>query len=344
MDTIHPKVYIVLLNWNSWEHTIECLESIFRSDFRNYQIVIVDNCSTDHSVEHILNWTQGRVSCWVAPENPLRRLSHPPFAKIVPCLCYSSQQAIIGGNSAAENLVYQQLPQGLVHPLVLIKTDCNLGFGRGNNVAFSYIDAKGDGDYVWLLNNDTVIESTTLTLMVETAQRHPGIIGSVVKYYAYPEQVQSYGGGHISRITGRTRLETRSRCSNLDFIFGVSMMLDRSTLHNIGGFDENMFMYFEENEYCIRAQKSGVAIAMSEAVVFHKGGGSSSDSYFQWKNVYQGKIYTFVKHFGLGPWVLGTAFMWCINLINPCVGKDKKRASREALHILYQTIIKAWQS
>jgi len=46
-----PKVAINILNWNGWKDTIECLGSVFRIDYPNYQVIVVDNCSTDGSVE-----------------------------------------------------------------------------------------------------------------------------------------------------------------------------------------------------------------------------------------------------------------------------------------------------
>jgi len=48
-----PKVAIIILNWNGWKDTIKCLESVFRIDYPNYQVIVVDNGSTDDSVEHI---------------------------------------------------------------------------------------------------------------------------------------------------------------------------------------------------------------------------------------------------------------------------------------------------
>lgn len=48
-----PKVAIIVLNWNGWRDTIECLESLQRITYPNYQIIVVDNGSTDDSVERI---------------------------------------------------------------------------------------------------------------------------------------------------------------------------------------------------------------------------------------------------------------------------------------------------
>ncbi|NSW84032.1 MAG: glycosyltransferase family 2 protein [Syntrophothermus sp.] len=44
---------VIVLNWNGWRDTIECLESLQRSTYPNYQIIVVDNGSTDNSVKHI---------------------------------------------------------------------------------------------------------------------------------------------------------------------------------------------------------------------------------------------------------------------------------------------------
>lgn len=57
-----PSVYVVLLNWNGWQDTLECLQSLRKMDFRNWHPVIVDNGSTDDSVKQI------REAC---PEVPL---------------------------------------------------------------------------------------------------------------------------------------------------------------------------------------------------------------------------------------------------------------------------------
>jgi GT2 family glycosyltransferase len=48
---IKPRVSIIILNWNGWRDTIECLESLYRIDYPNYDVIVVDNSSTDDSIE-----------------------------------------------------------------------------------------------------------------------------------------------------------------------------------------------------------------------------------------------------------------------------------------------------
>ncbi len=51
-----PKVGIVVLNYNGWRDTIECLESLQKIDYPDYLIVVIDNASSDGSIEKIKSW------------------------------------------------------------------------------------------------------------------------------------------------------------------------------------------------------------------------------------------------------------------------------------------------
>jgi hypothetical protein len=48
---MHPKVYIVILNWNGLEDTLECLQSVFKLSYPKFEVLVVDNGSTDNSAE-----------------------------------------------------------------------------------------------------------------------------------------------------------------------------------------------------------------------------------------------------------------------------------------------------
>ena len=58
---------IILLNWNNWRDTCECLASLLKSDFNDFQIVLIDNGSTDDSLEKIQAWSEGRLSISTGP-------------------------------------------------------------------------------------------------------------------------------------------------------------------------------------------------------------------------------------------------------------------------------------
>nr|WP_279383553.1 glycosyltransferase [Methanobacterium formicicum] len=51
MSNESPRVSIIILNWNGWKDTLECLESIYQIDYSNYDVLVVDNASQDNSLE-----------------------------------------------------------------------------------------------------------------------------------------------------------------------------------------------------------------------------------------------------------------------------------------------------
>ena len=58
-----PKVFIIILNWNGWRDTLECLESLKKIDYPNYEILVVDNGSTDESVERLNKYIKTTDYC-----------------------------------------------------------------------------------------------------------------------------------------------------------------------------------------------------------------------------------------------------------------------------------------
>ena len=71
----YSKVYIIILNYNGWKDTIECLESVLRNDYPNYQVIVVDNGSPNNSIEYIKAWVEGRQEALTPePTHPLYHL------------------------------------------------------------------------------------------------------------------------------------------------------------------------------------------------------------------------------------------------------------------------------
>ncbi|NSW84626.1 MAG: glycosyltransferase [Syntrophothermus sp.] len=62
MEKRLSEVYILILNYNGWRDTVECLESVQRLTHLNYRIVVIDNGSTDGSLEKIKAWAAGKLS------------------------------------------------------------------------------------------------------------------------------------------------------------------------------------------------------------------------------------------------------------------------------------------
>ena len=221
------KTSIILLNWNGKENTIKCLESLKTLNYPNYETIIVDNASSDDSVEVI---------------------SH-------------------------------KFPS-----VILITNQKNLGFAEGNNTGIRYA-LERETDYVFLLNNDAIVDEETVTELVQTAESDNkiGILGSKIYFYHTPERIQS-AGAHIDVKTGRMlypHYGKRVRAANgkavdVDAVSGTAMMVKRELIEKVGMLDPTFFCYFEDTDWCIRARKAGyrvVIVPMSK--IWHKGGVST---------------------------------------------------------------------
>jgi GT2 family glycosyltransferase len=274
-----PKVYIVVLNWNGWRDTVECLESVFRIHHDNYQVVVCDNDSKDGSLDHIRAWARGQSPVEVDPANPLQRLSCPNIPKPLSFADYSRTEA------------ESPLASPCTTPLVLIQTGGNLGFAGGNNVGLRFVLQQGDADYVWLLNNDTVVEADALSAMVHQCKTRalagqPNTCGSLVCFYSDPDVVQALGGsrfnhwsGIASQTLGRFKkrsdpIDHESVAQTLDYITGCTWLLPIGFLKDIGLMEERYFLYYEEIDWVSRSNKRYGLTYAPDSVVYHKEGSS----------------------------------------------------------------------
>lgn len=157
-----PRVAVIILNWNGWQDTIECLESLYRIDYPCYDVILVDNCSVDESVEIIRGYCEGRIKVNSAffehswENKPIR---------LVEC---TREEAELG---VAKSI-------GSISPsrrLILIRNERNFGFAEGNNIAIRYCLKVLKPEYVVLLNNDTVVDVRFLSELVAMAEQDESI-------------------------------------------------------------------------------------------------------------------------------------------------------------------------
>lgn len=302
------KVYIILVNWNGWADTIECLESVFRQDYANFRVVVCDNASRDGSLSHLQAWASGHTPYHPPEHSPLRHLTTPPLDKPLDFLLLDRESTERGGN-------------GRDPALLLVDGGGNLGFAGGNNVGMRYALARGDADYIWLLNNDTVVEPDCLTCMVRRLRNQPGpaTCGSRILFYDQPETVQALGGGRFNRWTAVSSqslgrflpanqvVDSDEYECRMSYIVGCSWLLPRAYLDEVGLMDESYFLYYEEVDWVLRAAGRYTLCYADDARVYHKEGSSAgtptgarpssllSDFY-----IFRNKLWITRRHFPLG--------------------------------------------
>lgn len=272
-----PKVYIVILNWNAWQDTIECLESVFRQDYKNFKVIVCDNSSTDNSIQHIKAWAHGKELLKLSKDSAFFPLTLSPVLKPVKISIIDREK------SESDKVVDKNQAE-----LVLIETGGNLGFAGGNNVALRYAQKQDDFDFVWLLNNDTVIKSDCLSNMVNYSKKYPvpNLCGSLILFYDNEEIIQALGGNGYNKWTGNAsttfgrglsihdEIDHSYYENKLDYITGASCLLPKSFLHEIGLMEESYFLYYEEIDWCIRNNGRYALCYAPDAKVYHKEGRS----------------------------------------------------------------------
>ncbi|PLX83449.1 MAG: glycosyltransferase family 2 protein [Desulfuromonas sp.] len=276
------RVYVVIVNWNGWADTIECLESLFRLDYPDYRIIVCDNGSTDDSFGRLVDWAEGRLAHVSTPDFVSRHhQTAPPVKKPIKFQICNRAEAEAGGCFDADP------------PLVLIRAGENLGFAGGNNIALRYAMARDDFSHAWLLNNDTVVESGALQALVERMSEKPsaGICGSTLALYDRPDQIQARAGGwycrwiglpwhlgQLGKVSQRPRVTRVERWMN--YVVGASMLVSRDFLVDVGLMCEDYFLFFEETDWALRGGERFTLAYAPESVVYHKVGrsiGTSSD-------------------------------------------------------------------
>ena len=221
-------VYVVIVNWNGWEDTAECLRSCLRLRGVRHIPVVVDNGSTDGSV--------GRL-------------------------------------------------RTLFPELRVIANETNLGFAAACNVGIrSAIEAGAE--FVWLLNNDTVVDPDALAELVRVLQtrRAAAFAGSKIYYADRPDELWFAGGdlpffGSEPRHHGLDETDTgyHDEVMACGFITGCSLLVRTSVIAAIGLMPEAYFVYWEDVDWNERAAAVGFQrLYVPASRVWHKVSASSN--------------------------------------------------------------------
>jgi len=189
---------------------------------------------------------------------------------------YPSLRVIVVDNGSTDDSVVRIRA---AFPMVLVvEAGKNLGFAGGCNVGIDRALADGT-DFVWLLNNDTLVPLDTCGKLVAKAAQEPnaGLIGSVLYYMHDPLKVQAWGGGNITVWLGRSsHFLAPAKLGPASYLTFASVLIPREVLLRVGVLYEGFFMYWDDGDFALRVTAAGYGLAVAaDTAVLHKEGGST---------------------------------------------------------------------
>lgn len=261
------KVSIVIPNYNGEKYIEECLNSLFKQTFTDYETIIVDNASADNSC----------------------------------------------------NVIEQNYPQ-----IKLIKNNKNFGFSIAVNQGIK----AAKGEYVVLLNNDTVLEADWLLNLFNCIEKDNKIFSCCSKMIRYTERGKIDDAGDEYTLLGwaykrgdgesiekyNKDIEVFSSCAG-------AAIYRKKVFEEIGYFDENFFAYMEDVDISYRAKIFGYKnIYCSSAIVYHIGSATSGSRHnaFKVKLASRNNVYVAFKNMPLIQLIINIPFLllgWFVKLI-----------------------------
>ncbi|PJB58252.1 MAG: hypothetical protein CO098_09645 [Bacteroidetes bacterium CG_4_9_14_3_um_filter_41_19] len=252
------KVCIITVNYGTPEDTIECLQSIRNNSYESFYVTVVDVLNINKSVE--------KITRWVNEINDAR--------------------------------------------FFIIEVRVNRGFAYANNIGVKKAIQQHNCDFLWLLNNDTVINHNTLKDLIacyrlKSQIQDVGFMGSKIMDYVHKDIIQSVGGTFnpftgYSKLVGMGEKDTGQFDGvdlTMNYVVGASMLFHVSLIQQIGLMPENYFLYYEDIDWCIKAQKKGfINTACLKSVVYHKQGISTGAKLLSDDIHIQNKKYLYISY------------------------------------------------
>lgn len=201
-----PLVSILIVTYNSQKDIEQCLNSLTKVSDPSFEVVIIDNHSTDQTV----------------------RVCHAFRTKL---------------------------------PVRLKKLDSNLGFAAANNLGLQWCR----GEFVLLLNPDTLVKANFLQPLVKAAGRHPRVAAIQPAVYLLSQPQHLNLTGKVPHLLGFDWLrDYQSKklplAGPIDSISGCGVMLRRSAIELVGLFNDDYFMYYEDSDLSFRLRLAGYSL------------------------------------------------------------------------------------
>jgi len=302
-----PTLSIIIVSYNTRQLTAEALESVYTETKQtDFEMIVLDNLSSDGSAEFI----------------------------------------------------EEKFPD-----VTLIKSEENLGFAGGNNKAIE----SAIGEYVLLLNPDTVVLDGAIDKLMNFARAQPqagiwggrtlfgdGTLNPTCCHHRMTLWNQICTATGLSSVFKNTTVFggehygnwQRDSMRNVDIVSGCYLLTRLDTWQKLEGFDLKFFMYGEEADLCLRAEKMGCSPMMTpDSTIIHYGGASEKVRADKMVNLFAAKMELIQNHWPTWQRSIGK-FLFFMRVYTRIAGfklfskiKPSRESYRDSLEV-WKTILK----
>jgi hypothetical protein len=214
----NPSVTVEILNYNGIRYLKDCLNSVLATDYENFELIVIDNASTDGSVE----------------------------------------------------FVKKNYPQ-----VKLVENKRNYGFAAALN---KNSDVLGS-EYIAFLNNDVVVESNWLGILVACMEKNRVVAAANPKmlFLQNGKELNAAGGNcdiygvGWNRGNGETDGGQYDKVEEVFYASGAAVVIRKEAWLDVGPFDEDYFLYAEDLDWCWRARLKGYKVlCIPDAKIYHR--------------------------------------------------------------------------
>jgi len=236
-----------------------------------------------------------------------------------------------GSRDGSPELITKKYPE-----IKLIRNEENRGYACANNQGIHAAKA----DYFLLLNTDTVVQPETLTelLSILRSDEKAGAVGPLLYFNKGKYQV-SFGNKvdffheilqkSTLNFIWKKRLRSLRRNLAVGWLSGACLMIRKQALEDIGLFDDNFFLYFEDIDLCYRLRQKKYKLIFTPSVrVYHKGGGSSAADSLKNRFFYRkSQLYFYEKHNSKLSFFLLKIYLcivFCLSYLKSWLGRENR--------------------
>jgi GT2 family glycosyltransferase/tetratricopeptide (TPR) repeat protein len=266
------RTSIIVVACNAVELTRLCLESILRHTHGDYELILVENGSTD-GVPQLFERFDEPAPCLFLSTSPERIDEDPQSRQVV-----AEQTSYSGASDVKRSSRSREDSRQGPARIEIIRNETNRGYAAGINRGL----AVAEGEFIVLLDNDTVVTPGWLEGMIAYALYHwpnTGLVGPVSNCAPEPQRVDP-GYERLDDLDSAARRRRRqflNRGKETQRLSSFCLLMRRAVLRRIGGYLDEQFGLglFEDDDLCMRVRQAGLKLCVAQDVYVHHFGGTT---------------------------------------------------------------------